>query len=91
MTIRDIVRAGRAAQVMFYDGKEMCSGIIFDDKIICACCGGIFKVEDVYKNAQIDGVEVAIRMFVNWVDISDEIKGDASEPFEGTVVVDKED
>lgn len=91
MTIRDVVQAGYAVQVMFYDEEEMRSGIMFGDKIICACCGGIFEVEDVYKNAQVDGVEVAIRMFTSWVDLSDEIKGDASEPFEGTVVVDKED
>lgn len=90
MTIQEIKNSNRAVQVMFYDGEGMCSGILFDDKIICGCCGGIFEVEDVYENAQIDGVEVAIRMFTNWVDVSDEIKGDASEPFEGTVVVDKE-
>lgn len=80
-----------AVQVMFYDGGEMHSGIMFGDKIICACCGGIFEVEDVYKNAQVDGIEAAIRVFTSWVDLSDEIKGDTSEPFEGTVVVDKED
>ena len=90
MTIQEIKDSNRAVQVMFYDGDGMCSGILFGDKIICGCCGGIFEVEDVYENAQIDGVKVAIRMFTSWVDVSDEIKGDASEPFEDTVVVDKE-
>lgn len=90
MTIQEIVNSGKPVQVMFYDGEGMSSGIMFGDKIICGCCGGIFEVEDVYENAQIDGVEVAIRMFVNWVDVSDEIKGDVSDHFEATVIVDKE-
>lgn len=90
MTIKEIKDYTAAVQVMFYDGEGMCSGIMFGDKIVCACCGAIFEAEEVYENAQNDGVEVAIRMFLGWVDISDEIKGDVSERLKRTVIVKKE-
>ena len=44
------------------------------DKIICACCGAIFDVDEVIESAKDDGVD-AIKMFETWVDISDEIRG----------------
>lgn len=90
MTVQDIKDCGGAVQVMFYDGEGMCSGIMFGDKIVCACCGAIFEAEEVYENAQNDGVEVAIRMFLGWVDISDKIKGNVSKRLKRTVIVKKE-
>lgn len=74
MTIKELVESKHPAQVMFYDGQNMCAGIMLGDKIICACCGGVFEVEEVIEDAKIDGVE-AIRMFEVWIDVSNEIKG----------------
>lgn len=74
MTVKEIVDSAHPVQVMFYDGEGMCPGIMWGDRIVCACCGAAFWVEEVVGNAKDDGVE-AIKMFEAWVDISDEIKG----------------
>lgn len=73
MTIKEIVDSNRPVQVVFYDGEHMCSGIMFGDKIICGCCGGVFEVDDVISYAREDGV-IAIKMLNNWGDFSDEIR-----------------
>ena len=90
MTIKEVVNSGNAAQVMFYDGEGMCSGIMICDKIICACCGGIFDVDDVVSNAIEDGRE-AIRMFGTWVDISTEVEGALDNYESYTVLLEMED
>lgn len=77
MTIQEMVRSGVAVQVMFYDGDDMCSGILHGKHIICGCCGGVFEVDEVIDNARADGKN-AIEMFNTWVDVSDEIKGDGA-------------
>lgn len=77
MTIQEMVRSGVAVQVMFYDGDDMCSGILHGKHIICGCCGGVFEVDEVIDNARADGKN-AIEMFSTWVDVSDEIKGDGA-------------
>lgn len=74
MTIKEVVNSARPVQVMFYDGEGMCSGIMWGDQIVCACCGAIFWVDEIIENAKTDGVD-AIKMFETWVDISDEIRG----------------
>ena len=90
MTIKEFVNSGSAAQVMFYDGENMCSGIMVGDKIICACCGAIFDVDYVVSNAIEDGRE-AIRMFEAWVDISTEVEGDLDDYENHTVLLEMED
>ena len=75
MTIKEVIDSARPVQVMFYDSDHMCSGIMWGDQIVCACCGATFWVDEVIENAKNDGVE-AIRMFETWADISDEIMGD---------------
>ena len=90
MTIKEIVNSGSAVQVMFYDGEDMCSGIMIGDKIVCACCGGVFDVDDVVSNAIEDGRE-AIRMFDYWVDISDEVRGDIEGYEPTTILLEMED
>lgn len=92
MTIKEIVNSGNAVQVMFYDGEHMCAGIMLGDKIVCACCGAVFEVDEVVSNAVEDGRE-AIRMFQIWANISEEIQGDTSEycDWEGTVLLETED
>ena len=74
LTIKRLVEDKAPVQVMFYDGENMCAGILFGEQIICGCCGGVFDVYDVVTMAQDDGVD-AIKMFEVWADISDEIKG----------------
>ena len=90
MTIKEFVNSGSAAQVMFYDGEDMCSGIMVGDKIICACCGAIFDVDYVVSNAIEDGRE-AIRMFETWADISTEVEGDLDYYEAHTVLLEMED
>ena len=90
MTIKEIVNLGGAVQVMFYDGEDMCPGIMVGDKIVCACCGAIFDVDEVVSNSIEDGRE-AIRMFGAWVDISTEVEGDLDDYVNHTVLLEMED
>lgn len=90
MTIKEVVNTWNPVQVMFYDGEGMCSGIMLGSRIICACCGAIFDVDEVVGMARENGVE-AIKMFTGWVDVSDEIKGDVSDQLEYTVTLEMEE
>ena len=74
-TIKRLVEDKAPVQVMFYDGENMCAGILFGEQIICGCCGGVFDVDDIVEMARADG-EDAIRLFDTWADLSDEIRGD---------------
>ena len=90
MTIKEIVSSGNPAQVMFYDGEDMCAGIMIGDKIACACCGALFEVDEVISNAREDGKE-AIRLFEYWVDLSTEVEGDLDDYENQTVLLEMED
>ena len=37
-------------QVKFWDGCYI-DGIAYRDEIICGCCGGIFRISDIYEVA----------------------------------------
>lgn len=89
MPLKELMESNVSRQVMFYDGERMCAGILFQNRIICGCCGSIFHVEDVVDMARNSKVE-AIRLFKTWADLSDEIRGDASNESESVTVV-KED
>lgn len=39
-------------QVKFWDGRYI-GGIAYRDEIICGCCGGIFRISDIYEVARI--------------------------------------
>ena len=90
MTVRQIVNSGRPVQIMFYDGEDMSAGIMIGDKIACACCGGLFEVDEVISNAREDGRE-AIRLFEYWVDLSTEVEGDLDDYENNTVLLEMED
>lgn len=91
MTVKEVVESGIPRQVMFYDGDGMCPGIMFGDKIICGCCGGVYEVDIVIEYAKADGV-VPIRMFHYWVDISTEISGESGvEELEGMIALEMEE
>ena len=65
-------------QVVFADPDnpgEWLVGIASRDEIICACCGGIFTIDDVIEAAIEDGVQNAIYEYENWIDIAVDISG----------------
>ena len=56
-------------QIKFHEVGENIEigGILLDDgNIVCGCCGSLFEPED---------VEI-IKEYENWIDLSEEIKGD---------------
>lgn len=62
-------------QVKFWDGRYT-GGIAYRDEIICGCCGGIFRISDVYEVAPDTLKEDPIVIPDRWVDFSHEICGD---------------
>ena len=68
----------RPKQVMFADpdnAGDWIVGIAYKDEIICACCGGIFNIDDVVEQATADGVKKAIYPYEDWIDVASEITG----------------
>ena len=68
----------RPKQVVFADPEnpgEWLVGIAFHHNIICACCGGVFDIDEVIELAHEDGRNQAIYPYEDWVDITDEIAG----------------
>ena len=90
MTIRQVIESGNPVQVMFYDGDDMCAGIMIGDKIACACCGALFEVDEVVANAREDGRD-AIRVFDYWTDLSIEVEGDLDNYENHTALLEMED
>lgn len=41
---------GIPTQVKFWDGRYI-DGIAYRDEIVCGCCGGIFRISDIYEVA----------------------------------------
>ena len=65
-------------QVIFADPEnpgDWLAGIAFHDCIICSCCGGVFEIEDVVKQAKEDGVVNPIYEYEDWGDLTDDIFG----------------
>ena len=62
-------------QVKFWDGCYI-GGIAYRDKIICGCCGGIFRISDVYEAAPDTLDNDPIVVYKGWVGLSSEICGD---------------
>ena len=70
----------RPTQVVFADPEnpgDWLSGIAFQDSIICSCCGGVFEIEDVIRQATEDGVINPIYEYGTWNDLTDDIVGGA--------------
>lgn len=88
VSVRDLMSDCTPRQVMFWDGEGYCAGIMFGRRIICGCCGAIYDRDEVKENAMESGV-APLKLFQTWVDLSDEIKGDASD--EAVVIVEVED
>lgn len=88
VSVRDLMSDCTPRQVMFWDGEGYCAGIMFGRRIICGCCGAIYDRDEVKEDAMESGV-APLKLFQTWVDLSDEIKGDASD--EAVVIVEVED
>ena len=69
---------GTPCQVKFYEGfeKQYRYGIAYHEEIFCGCCGLIYRIESVIRDAEIDGIhwDDAI-VELEWVDLTDIIKG----------------
>ena len=59
-----------ATQVRFLDKEDgvIHAGILYDDKIICGCCGGVFDAYSEY-------IEI-LESYEDWVDLTETIIGD---------------
>lgn len=64
-------------QIAFYDNvaNHYVGGIGYKDEVICGCCGGVLKIEDIYACCR--GLDKRpIIPFSKWVNIGEEIMGD---------------
>ena len=66
----------KPTQVVYYDVDGDCwkSGIAYRDEIICACCGGIIEISEIYEFASAE-IAQPIFPYHNWCDITDDIIG----------------
>lgn len=62
-------------QVKFWDGRYYIGGIAYRNEIICGCCGGIFRISDIYEVAPDTLEEDPIVVVDGWKGISDKICG----------------
>ena len=62
-------------QVKFWDGRYI-GGIAYRDEIICGCCGGIFRISDVYEVAPDTLDNDPIIVVDGWKAINYDICGD---------------
>lgn len=69
--IESMIETRVPRQVRFYDGENMCTGILYGEVVICACCGGTFDVRDILAEAP-EG-QPALEAFENWVNFSEAI------------------
>jgi hypothetical protein len=65
-----------AQQVKFWDGEDWCAGIIIGGQIVCACCGSILDLDEIWTDGREDGIDEPIVVYDTWVDFSDEISED---------------
>lgn len=67
-------------QVAFWDDGAYHAGIAYGDEIICACCGGVMEIEEIYAFAP-SGVEPIV-VYKIWIDFNESIIGDEEADFE---------
>lgn len=74
-----IVRFNRPAQVKFWDYECECwrSGIGYDENIICACCGGLIPIDEIYEDAGLfadkDEEVMPIYVFDEWTSFAEDL------------------
>ena len=59
-------------QVRYYDEGAYGTGIAYRDEVICACCGGVTPLEEIYEFADEDGVQ-AIYEYTTWENITESV------------------
>ena len=67
-------------QVAFWEGESYHAGIAYGKEIICACCGGVEEIEEIYAFAP-SNVEPIV-VYKSWVNFNEEIIGDDEAAFE---------
>ena len=65
-------------QVKFWDGEHYSYGIAFEDRIICACCGAVFEIKELYETREDKPEEEIIICYDTWVPFGEFI-GDEDE------------
>lgn len=65
-------------QVLFHDVYGWNAGIAFEDKVICACCGSIFTIDDLLEYLS-EGVTNPIYEYKTWISVTNDITGDFTE------------
>ena len=56
---------------MVDDGEDhWLNGIAYRDEVICACCGGIFEIRDIYELAP-ENIEHPLMSWNSWVDFNE--------------------
>ena len=68
-------------QVAFWDDDGMYhAGIAYGEEIICACCGGVQEIKEIYEFAPSDVEPIVV--YKSWVDFEESIIGDDEADFE---------
>lgn len=67
-------------QVAFFDEGHYCAGIAYGKEIICACCGGVVEINEVYEFAPCNVEPIVV--YDNWVDFCESVIGDDEADFE---------
>lgn len=66
-------------QVAFWDENQYVGGIAYKDEIICGCCGGTVKIDEIIEFAPSD-VKPIID-YHDWIPFDDEILADEQKDF----------
>ena len=66
-------------QVAFWDENQYVGGIAYKDEIICGCCGGVVKIDEIIEFAPSD-VKPIID-YHDWIPLDDEILADEQKDF----------
>lgn len=66
-------------QVAFWDENQYVGGIAYKDEIICGCCGGTVKIDEIVEFAPSD-VKPIID-YHDWIPFDDEILADEQKDF----------
>ena len=70
----------KPTQVKFldFDGEEpyWIGGIAYYNEVICGCCGGVFKIYELYERAEEHKYKDSPIEALIWIDINEAIKGE---------------
>ena len=67
-------------QVAFWEDGMYHAGIAYGEEIICACCGGVQEIKEIYEFAP-SNVEPIV-VYKSWVNFNESIIGDDEADFE---------